>query len=322
MIQSSKNRTVAITVVCGLILLVMAAHWRVPVDTSYWHAVHLFLRKMLLVPVVLAAVWFNLRGALWVGSAVTVLYLPYVYIQWQGQVAENMNQMGELATVWIAALLAGVLVGKEKAALSDLAKTHEGALLALVNALDAREHDTQLHSLRVREYATRLGHELGMENEELLLLGQAALLHDVGKIGVPDRILLKPGSLTDEEWSLMREHPLIGRRILERVDFLKDTAEIVYSHHEKYDGSGYPRGLKADQIPLSARVFAIVDAFDALQSDRPYKEKLTYHEAAERIRDGKGKHFDPRIVDAFFSIGQEVWNEIADGIDSHQSLEA
>ncbi len=203
----SNAQIVRITIIGAFLLVVMAAHWWTPTGPHYWHAIHLVLRKLFFVAVVLAAIWFNLRGALLAASVVTVLYLPHIFLQWRGQYGENINQIGELGTVWLTAVLSGVLVGVEKKALKELANTHEGALIALVSALDAREHSTQLHSLRVRAYAVRLGRELGMNEHDLTILGQAALLHDVGKIGVPDQILLKPNPLTEDEWRSMREHP-------------------------------------------------------------------------------------------------------------------
>jgi len=184
----------------------------------------------------------------------------------------------------------------------------------IVAALDAREHDTELHSLRVREYALRLGRKLGLDKRQMQILGQGSLLHDIGKIGTPDAILLKPGPLDDEQWRIMRQHPEIGRGVLLSVPFLRDAAEIVHSHHEHYDGSGYPRGLAAEQIPLGARIFAVVDVYDALSSDRPYRKKMSYGEVREEIKKGSGTHFDPRVVEAFMQISASQWNEIENNV--------
>ena len=308
--ELQQIRWLRIAIIGVLLCSVIGAHWVTPVSTHGWHSVHLTLRLLLFIPVVLAAIWFNLRGALIVAAATTLLYLPYIVIQWVDQIGENMNQLAVLILLWFIALLTGVLVAKEKTVLRQVAETHEGAVIALISALDAREHDTELHSLRVREYALRLGRELALGAHELKVLGQAALLHDVGKIGVPDNVLLKPGPLTDDEWDLMRAHVIIGKQILQPAPFLQNAAEIVYCHHEKFDGSGYPRGLKGEEIPLGARIFALVDAYDAIVSKRPYKEELTPAMARERIIADAGCAFDPKIVEAFVAIPQQEWQQL------------
>jgi HD-GYP domain-containing protein (c-di-GMP phosphodiesterase class II) len=131
---------------------------------------------------------------------------------------------------------------------------------------------------------------------------RGALLHDIGKLGVPDNILLKPGSLTDEEWVIMKKHPTLAYELLSPIDYLYPALDIPYCHHEKWDGTGYPRGLQAEQIPLAARIFALVDVWDALCSDRPYRPAWAKDKALEYIRSQSGKHFDPQIVEAFFAL--------------------
>jgi len=147
--------------------------------------------------------------------------------------------------------------------------------------------------------------------KELDVVWRGALLHDVGKIGIPDEVLLKPGSLTDEEWRVMRTHPMVGAGILRKIEFLREAAEIVLSHHERYDGTGYPRGLKAEGIPLGARMFAVIDVYDALTTDRSYHTACSHAEALKDIRDGAGTRFDPRIVTSFAGIPFEELREIA-----------
>jgi HD-GYP domain-containing protein (c-di-GMP phosphodiesterase class II) len=141
-------------------------------------------------------------------------------------------------------------------------------------------------------------------------MGAGALLHDVGKIGIQDAILLKPGALTDEEWAVMRRHPLIGAEILQRLTHLEGAREIVVAHQERWDGSGYPAGLKGTAIPLCARIFAVADAFDAMTSDRPYRKKMTYADARKEIERCAGTQFDPEVVEAFLGIPPDVWGEI------------
>ncbi len=302
--------------IAAILIVLIAAHWWSPVETHQWHVVHLLLRKLFFLPVVLAAIWFGLWRALFVAGFISVYYVPHIVLQWQGQYTENINQLGELGTVWLTAILAGTFAQREMRALRDIAETHQGVLIALVSALDAREHDTQLHSLRVSQFSLRLADELRMDAASMGVLGEAALLHDVGKIGVPDEILLKPGSLSEEEWGKMREHPAIGRRILKSISRLEDAAEVVYAHHEHYDGSGYPRGLNGQYIPLGARVFAVVDAFDAIISNRPYERAMKLADARKRIEAASGSHFDPRVVEAFLNVPDEDWIELSRKIEA------
>jgi len=306
-------------VVALLVVAVTSAHWWTPQGQDYLHAIHISLRKLYVVPVVLAAIWFNMRAALLTAGAVTLLYAPHVILQWHGQRAENINQAGEIVTIWVTAAIAGVFVDAEKGALRRLAGAYEGVVMALVAALDMREHDTELHSLRVRAYTLRLADELNVEPEQRRIIALAALLHDIGKIGVPDAILLKRGSLTDGEWECIRKHPALGRKILEPVRFLDAAREIVYAHHEKFDGSGYPRGLSEMNIPRGARIFAVADVFDALTSARPYKDAMTYAETRREIENGRTSHFDPEVVDAFLCVDPDEWDTIRNEIESEVS---
>lgn len=143
-----------------------------------------------------------------------------------------------------------------------------------------------------------------MEEEELTYIRWGALLHDIGKLGIPDSILLKPGRLTEEEWEEMKRHPEYAHEMLSGIEFLRPALEIPYCHHERWDGKGYPRGLKGEEIPLAARIFAVVDAWDAMRSDRPYRGALTREEALEEIRKGAGIQFDPRVVEAFLELSR------------------
>jgi putative nucleotidyltransferase with HDIG domain len=181
-------------------------------------------------------------------------------------------------------------------------QTFRGTLHSLGSALDARDTETEGHSLRVAEMACAVGQKLGLTLRELDLVEKAGLLHDIGKIGVPDAILRKAGPLTDEEWEQMRRHPATGRAIVGAIPFLEDVAEVVYAHHERFDGDGYPRGLKGEEIPLAARIFTIVDAYDAMTSDRPYRRARSAEAAVEEIARCSGTQFDPRVVKAFFRV--------------------
>jgi len=172
---------------------------------------------------------------------------------------------------------------------------------ALTAALDAREHETGLHSKRVANYTMTLAKRFSNDADTLRQVYWGALLHDIGKIGIPDAILLKHGPLTATEWEHMRQHPEIGRRILAEVPHLKQASEIVFCHEERFDGSGYPRGLRGEDIPLWARLFAIIDTLDAITSDRPYRKGLGFEVAATEIQRMSGSQFDPLAVEAFLA---------------------
>jgi putative nucleotidyltransferase with HDIG domain len=190
----------------------------------------------------------------------------------------------------------------------ELRVTYDATLEALVGALDARDQETKGHSVRVAQYMLTIAEALGVKrgSEEWTNMQRGALLHDVGKIGVSDNILLKPGKLTPEEWADMRRHPEIGYNILRDVRFLAGAADIVLAHHERWDGEGYPRGLRGDEIPLGSRIFTVVDTFDSMTSDRPYRKALNAKAALDEILRCGGTQFDPLVVEAFLDI-YEKW---------------
>jgi response regulator RpfG family c-di-GMP phosphodiesterase len=195
-------------------------------------------------------------------------------------------------------------------ALRNLESTYSSTLWALVAALDAREHETGDHSQRVVRYTLGIAKRLGIPDQELPDIGRGALLHDIGKIGVPDAILLKPDRLTPDEWEEMRRHPQIGWTILKSIEFLDVPAEIVLSHQERWDGGGYPRGLSGGAIPVGARIFAIADCYDAMTTDRPYRAHTSAEAARDEIRRCAGSQFDPSAVEAFLSIPPADWEEL------------
>jgi response regulator RpfG family c-di-GMP phosphodiesterase len=196
-------------------------------------------------------------------------------------------------------------------ALQDLETTYSTTLWALVAALDAREHEVSNHSQRVVRYTLAISKRLGVPERDLPELGRGALLHDIGKIGIPDAILLKPGKLTDEEWVEMKRHPQIGFEILKAIPFLGGPADVVLAHQERFDGRGYPRGLAGEQIPLGARIFAIADTFDAMTSDRPYRKKTTVEAARAEVTRCSGTQFDPRCAEAFLAIPASELEDLA-----------
>lgn len=180
-------------------------------------------------------------------------------------------------------------------------------LEGMIAALDYRDTETQWHSRRVSMYAKRLAVELGVGGQELFDVEVGALLHDVGKIGVRDSVLLKPGPLTPTEWEEMRQHPAIGYRLLRRIDYLKEASKIVLQHQERWDGRGYPACLAGPEVVLGARIFAVVDAFDAICSDRPYRRGRPYEVALAEIRRCAGSQFDPAVVEAFARVPEADW---------------
>jgi response regulator RpfG family c-di-GMP phosphodiesterase len=192
----------------------------------------------------------------------------------------------------------------------SLQEAYRATLEALGSALDSRDVGTEAHSRRVHGYALATAREYGMPEADIPDLEHGVLLHDIGKIGIPDAILLKPGRLTPEEWQTMRRHPEIGKRLIEGIAFLRGAVPIVYCHHEKWDGSGYPRGLKGDQIPLGARIFSVVDAFDAMTFDRPYSKAIPFDVAQAEIKRCAGSHFDPAVVEAFLRVPDALLEEI------------
>lgn len=185
----------------------------------------------------------------------------------------------------------------------ELSRAYTGTLESLVAALDVRDQETRGHSVRVAKHALDIAEMLGIKDEhELGSIYRGALMHDVGKIGVPDSILLKPTPLTEEEWEFMRRHPAMGYKILAQVPYLRPTARIVLAHHERWDGGGYPRGLKGENIPLGARIFAICDTYDAIISDRPYRKGQDPEAAFQEILRCAGTQFDPKVVEAFEAV--------------------
>ena len=184
----------------------------------------------------------------------------------------------------------------------DLKMAYETTIEGWSRALDLRDKETEGHTLRVTEMTLKLTHMAGMTEDEFIHVRRGALLHDIGKMGVPDHILLKPGKLTDEEWVAMRKHPTFAFELLSPIAFLRHAIDIPFCHHEKWDGSGYPRGLKGEEIPLAARLFAVVDVWDALRSDRPYRQGWPEEKVREHIRTLAGTHFDPKAVELFLRV--------------------
>jgi PAS domain S-box-containing protein/putative nucleotidyltransferase with HDIG domain len=185
---------------------------------------------------------------------------------------------------------------------NELTGAYDSTIAGWARALELRDQETEGHSQRVTEMAVKLASNIGVKDNDLVHIRRGALLHDIGKMGIPDSILLKPGTLDAEEWEVMRKHPLYAYRLLSSVEFLKSALDIPYYHHERWDGSGYPHGLKCDEIPKAARVFSIVDVFDALSSNRPYRKAWSHEKVIAYLKDQSGKYFDPDTLKEFFYI--------------------
>lgn len=215
---------------------------------------------------------------------------------------------------WVFVALTGVvlywLIGRDLKRLAatnrQLVHGHEQALRVLVSAMDIRHKETRDHSDRVMRMAMGLARLTGMQDDSLLALKFGALLHDIGKLAIPDAILIKPGKLDEAEMEHMRRHPDIGRELMEQVDFLRNATDIPYAHHERWDGTGYPRGLRGEEIPLAARIFSIVDVWDALSFPRVYKPAWPEDEVLAYLRNAAGSQLDPQLVQLFLDNYRQI----------------
>ncbi len=227
--------------------------------------------------------------------------------------AANPNDLQALVSQTAIALERSLLLVESqrqaveiKAAYDKLESTYDQTLAALMSALDARDRETEGHSLRVSHLAAKLGEALNFSHDQLKVLERGSLLHDIGKIGISDTILHKPGPLNEEEWKIMKLHPDIGAKIVAGIPFLQDTIPLIRHHQERWDGTGYPDALYGEEIPILARMFAIVDAFDALTSKRPYRDRtMSTDEALEYLRSQSGILFDPNIIEIFETLIKE-----------------
>jgi len=205
-------------------------------------------------------------------------------------------------------------------ALADLERSYDITLEALGDALDLKDAETEGHSKRVTAFTIAIARAMELPQDRVRIIARGAFLHDVGKMAIPDAILRKPGRLSTEEQAIMREHAFLGYQMLRKIPFLQEAADIVYSHQEHYDGSGYPRGLRGDQIPLGARIFAVADTFDAMTSDRPYRAAQSISSGRREIDRNAGKQFDPEVVKVFLGVPERIWVELRSEIESQSAL--
>jgi cyclic di-GMP phosphodiesterase len=203
-----------------------------------------------------------------------------------------------------------------KTALSNLEKSYDITLEVLGDALDLKDKETEGHSRRVTAYTIAIARKMGLPKEDISVIARGAFLHDIGKIAIPDAILLKPGKLTEDEMNTMKEHCYLGYKIISRIPFLAEAAEIIYSHQERYDGTGYPRRLEGNEIPLGARIFAIADTLDAMRTDRPYRAAQSMEAARKEIELWAGRQFDPAIVKVFLEMPDNIWEDLRADINA------
>ena len=200
--------------------------------------------------------------------------------------------------------------------MADLERSYDITLEALGDALDLKDAETEGHSKRVTAFTIAIARALGLQAERIRVIARGAFLHDIGKMAIPDAILRKPGSLNEEEKAIMREHCYRGYQMLRKIPFLLEAAEIVYAHQEKFDGTGYPRGLRGEQIPLGARIFAVADTLDAITSDRPYRAAQSIQAARDEIKRFAGSQFDPQVVRTFLTMPDSIWEDLRKEIDA------
>src|ERR1700691_5716926 len=206
-----------------------------------------------------------------------------------------------------------------KTALSNLEKSYDITLEALGDALDLQDAETEGHSRRDTAFTIAIARKMGLSKEAISVIARGAFLHDIGKMAIPDDILRKPGKLTEEEMAIMMEHCYLGYKIISRIPFLAEAAEIVYSHQERFDGLGYPRGLKGNEIPLGARIFALADTLDAMRSDRPYRKAQSIEAVRKEIEAWAGRQFDPQIVKVFLEMPDNIWEDLRKDINAANS---
>ena len=295
-----------------LMAAITVALYSLPEKSSEWIRSREMIRKLYLFPILLSAMWFGARGAAFSTVFATLVCGGLADNAWPAEVSSQVERVGEVAVFWLVGGLSASFFEQQKRFVGQIEIANDNTLMALAAALDVREHSTGVHSQRVADYTLRLAREMGVRDKDTLdVFWRGALLHDVGKIGIPDEVLLKPGPLSQEEWVVMRNHPEVGAQMLRKIEFLHGPSEIVLSHHERYDGAGYPRKLKGDQIPLGARLFAVIDVYDALTTDRAYHTARSHTDALTKIREEAQTHFDPAVVAAFAEIPFEELREIA-----------
>lgn len=259
-------------------------------------------QKLYLIPIIGAAAGYGLGGSLAAAAAVSCIFLAHVLREGSGPPTVHADQAAEVVGFVLVAVVASRLLSRERFAREEAHRAHEDALRALASSLELRESSTAGHSERVRSYSLLIAEALGVDGSHLAALADGALLHDIGKIGISDAVLLKQGALDESQWLEMRRHAELGAALIGNVPTLAGVRELVLAHHERFDGKGYPRRLAGEAIPLAARVFAVADTFDAMTANRPYHRQSSLEEARRAILEARGTQFDPVVADAFLAL--------------------
>ncbi len=310
-------RAKAITLTLA-IAVVTAVHLTVSVGTHREHVIHVLFRGLYLLPIVAGAFWFRLRGALASATAVAAAYAGHMLLSWRGQPMENADQVAMIAVFMFVGVVSGTLAEREererRRRLESERRAQRAAVVqgiaGLSSALGFRDEHTREHSERVARLAVAVGKGLGLDAERLEVLRLAGLMHDVGKIGVRDDILFKPDELDPEERKKVERHPALAAEILRPIHGTEPIAEIVVSHHECPDGSGYPRGLRGDEIPLEAGILRVADIFSVLTEARSYKPGMARDRALDRMKEIAGTKLDPRSLEVLRNtVGQGLLEE-------------
>lgn len=286
--------------ILAVVFVLTAGHFWVAGGTHRLHVVHIALGGMYVVPIIAGALWFGLRGSLAVTFLISLVYYTYIRLLWPDQPMENANQYAMIVVYWVIGGVAGMLVRLEEKERERRRKAEREVIIegiaGLSNALRFRDEYTRRHSEHVSRLAVQIGARLGLPPERLDIIRLAGLVHDVGKIGVRDDVLFKPDELSAEEFATIREHPAIAAEILRPIKGAEEIASIVLAHHECPDGSGYPRGLRDDGIPVEARVIRVADVFASLVEERPYKLAKGIEQAMAILDQLAGTKVDMRAV--------------------------
>jgi putative nucleotidyltransferase with HDIG domain len=267
--------------------------------------------------IMIGTLFFGKRAALYFTLAAIGSLIVLVYLETQGYIEPTIGTtefdilvpivilLGVAGTfIWVVVRLIENNLERVKESRAELTRNYDLTLAAWAKVLEYRDRETEGHSRRLVELSTQLARALGLKEEEVVHLRRGALLHDIGKLAIPDEILLKPGALNDAERRLLQRHPVYAKEMLTDVSFLQPCLDVAYSHHEQWDGHGYPEGLKGEMIPIKARIFTVIDQWDALSSDRPYRKAWSREQVVAYLQENSGKIFDPHIVEVFLSLVQ------------------
>ena len=296
-VKPESKATLAKILITGLILIFC---------TSWFHLLYRLGRVEIIysylyyIPIVFGAFFYGIAGGVMVSSFAGLTYS--IFVSASGIPYNNSELFPGIASFILVGLLTGLLSSRLEKKVKQVPELYMGVVRSLALAVDEKDHYTRTHSENVTKYAVAIAKELGLARKEIQKIRRAAQLHDIGKIGIHDYILNKKSKLTDEEWKEIKLHPSKGAKILEPLNFLEETIGIIRHHHERHDGKGYPDNKEGDAIPLGARIIAVVDSFDAMTSDRPYRKAMGKKEAVKQLKKNSGSQFDPHAVEAFLRL--------------------